>query len=291
METETLSNQEVIDFANKHLISIKLDIKDSIGKKLYGEYRGNGIPLLVFLNDEGEEIERVLGYKDYSDFLNILNDVVANTNTFMSLFEKYEKGDRSSELIDMLSAKSELKNDQNLSENLYQFILSNSNSFKIEAIERAQLYFARVDLKNGNLDKINNFILSSKNLDNIKKAYNLILRHYRAVDNENMELLTHKKLISLFPDDPSILNGYGWRMSELEKELEDALEKIDRALSILDKNESSYPHVLDTKAEILWKMGLIDEAVIIIEEAILIDEKAEYYKNQKTKFLNSKKEI
>ena len=80
-------------------------------------------------------------------------------------------------------------------------------------------------------------------------------------------------------------------MSELEKELEDALEKIDRALSILDKNESSYPHVLDTKAEILWKMGLIDEAVIIIEEAILIDEKSEYYKNQKIKFLNSKKEI
>ena len=105
------------------------------------------------------------------------------------------------------------------------------------------------------------------------------------------ELIYFNRYLEEFADDPWFLNRYSWRMTEINENLELALVQINIALNLLQDNEDGYANIIDTKAEILWKMGLVDEAVMIIEEAILIDEKTEYYKNQKTKFLNSKKEI
>ena len=74
-------------------------------------------------------------------------------------------------------------------------------------------------------------------------------------------------------------------------EIKDALKKINHAIDLTDKNERSYPNILDTKAEVLWRMDLFDEAIKIIEEAILIDPESEYYKDQRLKFQNSKEGV
>ena len=76
-------------------------------------------------------------------------------------------------------------------------------------------------------------------------------------------------------------------MSELELNLEDALIKVDTALSLIEETHKSYPNVLDTKAEVLWKLGEIDAAIDIIDEALKINPNSEYYKTQKEKFINS----
>ena len=92
---------------------------------------------------------------------------------------------------------------------------------------------------------------------------------------------------------PSFLNSYAWRMSELNKNLEDALNKSNKSIQILDSLGSEYssskPMFLDTKAEILWKMEKFDEAILVINEAIVLDSDNEYYKDQKLKFINSQK--
>jgi len=80
-------------------------------------------------------------------------------------------------------------------------------------------------------------------------------------------------------------------MTELNTELKDALEKIDKAIMLTDKENSSYPRILDTKAEVLWRMDLFDEAIKVIDEAISIDNEYQYYKDQKTKFKQSKSKI
>ena len=46
---------------------------------------------------------------------------------------------------------------------------------------------------------------------------------------------------------------------------------------------------LDTKAEILWKMNKVEEAIAVINNAIEMDPEYQYYQEQKTKFQNSKK--
>jgi tetratricopeptide (TPR) repeat protein len=76
-------------------------------------------------------------------------------------------------------------------------------------------------------------------------------------------------------------------MSELELNLDDALIKVNLALSLIDKTNKSYPNILDTKAEVLWKLGDINNAIDIINQALLISPDSEYYKTQKEKYFNS----
>ena len=98
---------------------------------------------------------------------------------------------------------------------------------------------------------------------------------------------TYIKYLDKLHSSYSFLNSYAWRMTELNKNLDDALIKADEALILIDNTIPQYPNILDTKAEVLWKLGNIEEAVKIIQEAIDIDPSSEYYKAQREKFLNS----
>ena len=95
------------------------------------------------------------------------------------------------------------------------------------------------------------------------------------------------KLVSFFPTDPHALNSYGWRMSELEINLEDALVKTQLAVSLSNDNPQSKANILDTEAEILWKLGKIQEAIDVIDKAIQINPEKQYFTDQKNKFLDS----
>ena len=76
-------------------------------------------------------------------------------------------------------------------------------------------------------------------------------------------------------------------MSELEINLDDALKKTQLAVQLSNDNIGTKANILDTEAEILWKLGRVDEAIQTIEKAILINPDYEYFIGQKNKFLNS----
>tara|TARA_B100000029_G_scaffold215935_1_gene213762 strand:+ start:4303 stop:4947 length:645 start_codon:yes stop_codon:yes gene_type:complete len=209
----------------------------------------------------------------------------------MSLFEKYKNGDKNSNLIDKLSYKSEIKNNDSLATELYSIILNNQSEYDKTIIERADFYFAKLALKNKDISKINSFIDSYQDSDRVGDAYNQLVYHYRSIKDTLSEINTLKKMVDIFSDNPSTLNRYAWRMTELNTELKDALIKIDKALNLTDKTDPSYPQLLDTKAEVLWRMDLFDDAITIINEAISIDNEYQYYKDQRDKFKKSKSEI
>ena len=76
-------------------------------------------------------------------------------------------------------------------------------------------------------------------------------------------------------------------MTEINQNLDNALEKVNLALSQMEKDAQGIANIIDTKAEVLWKLGRIDEAIKTINEAIAIDPKSDYYQSQKEKFSNS----
>ena len=104
---------------------------------------------------------------------------------------------------------------------------------------------------------------------------------------EEDEINTYIKYLYTLRTSYSFLNSYAWRMTELNKNLDDALIKANEALILINNTIPQYPNILDTKAEVLWKLGNVKEAVKIIQEAIDIDPSSEYYKAQREKFLNS----
>jgi tetratricopeptide (TPR) repeat protein len=75
-------------------------------------------------------------------------------------------------------------------------------------------------------------------------------------------------------------------MSELKLNLDLALEKVNWAIEneIDEKNKHMY---IDTKAEVLWKMGRVEEAIAEIEKCISFDSEDKYYGEQLEKFQKS----
>jgi HEAT repeat protein len=65
------------------------------------------------------------------------------------------------------------------------------------------------------------------------------------------------------PQNPLWMNNFAWTLASASVELETALYWIDQALLL-----SSDPHFLDTKAEILWKLGHKEEACRFLEDAL-----------------------
>ena len=117
-------------------------------------------------------------------------------------------------------------------------------------------------------------------------VYDLV-NYYKRNQMEGEEIDTYIKYLDKLQDSYSFLNSYAWRMSEINKNLDDALIKVNDALTLIDYTTSQYPNILDTKAEILWKLGKHKEAIEIIQEAINLDPESEYYKAQKDKFLST----
>ena len=121
----------------------------------------------------------------------------------------------------------------------------------------------------------------------LKDAVNYLINYYYIKGMIQQELDLYNKYLDQFKNDYLFLNQYSWRMAELNKNLNDGLAKVNIALSLLDKSEQGYANIIDTKAEILWKLGNSKEAVIVINEALEIEPNNEYYQIQKEKFVDS----
>ena len=142
-------------------------------------------------------------------------------------------------------------------------------------------------LKNNNDLILKTYITEFPESPLINTAVNYLLSFYKENQLHNEELYYYNYYLEKFSTDPWFLNQFAWRMTELEINLAVALDKINLSLSLIDINDTNKAMVLDTKAEVLWKMGFYKDAVIIIDESIEIDPSNEYYKNQKNKFLQS----
>ena len=72
-------------------------------------------------------------------------------------------------------------------------------------------------------------------------------------------------MITQFPDSPGVLNSYAWRMAEIETNMEDALQKVKRAVQLAAVDPQRQANIIDTEAEVLWKLKRFDEAIEAIE--------------------------
>ena len=63
-----------------------------------------------------------------------------------------------------------------------------------------------------------------------------------------------------------------------------ALKKVNIALNLIDEETQGVANIIDTKAEVLWRLGKKDEAIQTINKAIILDPTNGYYQEQKTKF-------
>ena len=120
-----------------------------------------------------------------------------------------------------------------------------------------------------------------------KKIYTTLINFYQNNGDLKKESDIYKKYSDIFLSDINILNAYAWRMTEIERNLEDALDKSIMAIKLSSNNEEK-ANIIDTKAEVLWLLNRYDDAITTINLAIDINPDSDYFKGQRTKFQNSK---
>ena len=213
-----------------------------------------------------------------------INDIVNGVNTLEYFLNLYKQYPDSSALALQIGNK---YLERNIIDSAQTFFLHVANDSNTKYHQEANYRLAYLEYENNNFTPLLNFIDNNPNSDFTYSGIRTMIRYYKGVSDTISELEYYSKLIYLFPTDPQALNGYGWRMSQLEMNLENALEKTQLAISLSNDNLDAKANILDTEAEILWKLGRIDEAIKVIEEAIIINPEKEYFHDQKQKFLDS----
>ena len=91
LDADTFTDQKVIDFAKQNLISKKIDAEKGDGPKQKKKYRVRGYPTILFLDSQGVEIDRIVGYRPPKEFLSELNRIKKGENTISEILAKYEQ--------------------------------------------------------------------------------------------------------------------------------------------------------------------------------------------------------
>ena len=286
LDAKTYINPEVIKLAEENFISLKINAESETGEVLFNRFQGTGYPLIVFLDNKGNEIDRFYGYKPPYEFSIKMENILDGKNTFNYFLSEYEQGNYSSEILKPLADKYRDKGDDDAALALYYKSLETSNISKDNFTE-SKYYIASLSLNNDNTQLINQFLEDFESSKYFEKGIYDLIAYYKKNSQIENELEAYKKYILKLNNSANFLNSYAWRMSELNINLQDALKKIDQALLLVESSEPKYANILDTKAEVLWKMDNHDEAILIIDKAIYLDSESQYYKAQKEKFINS----
>ena len=320
LDADTFTDQRVIDFAKKNYISKKIDAEKGDGPEQKKKYRVRGYPTILFLDSQGVEIDRIVGYRPPEEFLSELNRIKNGDNTISEILARYKQNkhhyptqidlaekyvtlnlpDSAKSVLDIIYFKQKKKSQLDFSvafrvSKLYYSIGSLDNSIDlldqivdsgVDSSDSGYFYGLLYKAKRDNdTDKLLQYSYLTENVDRKKQAYWQIIRILRKEKKEpDLEADIYQKAVELYDSNykylPSLLNSFSKRMTQLEKKLDIALEKIDLALEYGEDIK-----MLDTKAEVLWKLKRIDEAVKVIEKCILLDPKKKYYSDQKNKFL------
>ena len=322
LDADTYTDERVIEFAKQNLISKKIDAEKDSGPEQKKKYRVRGYPTILLLDTDGNEVDRIVGYRPPDEFLNELNRIKSRDNTISDLKYRHKQEpdhyptqialakkyvlvnlpDSASQILDNLYDVQQNKSQLDFSValilgQLYYQIGSLDRSIQIldQIVESGVdssdtgyffglMYKAR---KTSDIDDLLQYADFSENKDRKKQSYWQIIRILKKQKRDpDLEAELYLKAIALYGSEykylPSLLNSFAWRMTVLEKNLDIALEKINEAL---ESGEDL--RILDTKAEVLWKLNRVEEAVQVIEKCIQGDPDKKHYRDQKTKFLGS----
>lgn len=75
LDKKTYTDEEVNSLAEK-FICIKIDFYKN--RQVANRYKIQGLPTIVFLNSDAEEIERIVGYRGPSSFVEIMKKVLSS---------------------------------------------------------------------------------------------------------------------------------------------------------------------------------------------------------------------
>jgi len=299
---ETFTDKRVIEFIQSNLTCFKFYAWAKENKPTQEKYKVYGIPMLVFFDSKGNEIERLSGFIPPDKLLIELNRIKKGENTYLSLKEQYSKEPNNPEIVYHLAFKEAnigRKGDDN-SQILWKKLSEVSVPDSYYSDYAKLNYYTGILWANKQSTDLVVFLDSLVN-DSLKLiGFKDVLNFFRYDKKDTVsEIKYYKKYSDYIINNkttlsPSVLidflNGYSWRMTEFNQNLNDALEKINYVVSILPDNTVALDLAgkLDTQSEVLWKLNRNVDALMIVDRCIKLLPDNDYLKEKRQKIIESK---
>ncbi len=105
--------------------------------------------------------------------------------------------------------------------------------------------------------------------------------------NQLFEIYESDMLVQIasWPNDATALNNLAWMYSQCDRKLEEAM-RLSRKAVELAPNSAIF---LDTLAEIEYRSGLVDSALITMKDCVRLDPRERHYRENLTRFREQKK--
>lgn len=91
------------DYYNSHFINAKIDMEKGEGIELAKKYNVKAFPTYLFIDGNGEEVHRTLGYVEENDFIQFAKDAEDPSKRLVALKQKFESGEKDPEFLKNLA--------------------------------------------------------------------------------------------------------------------------------------------------------------------------------------------
>ena len=234
-------------------------------------------------------MDRIIGFMPPTEYLLRIKDIAEKRNTLSDYLIRYKKGEISAYIIAAIAIKYEDRKENDKAVEFYSILIKDYPDPSSEYYKKGKFFLASHEFIIGNENALRDYIADNPDSPFHFDAYRKMVYHYANTEQREKELSAYEEMLSIFPDDPSALNSYAWRMAEVETNLEDALLKARKAVVLTAEDPNQQAGIIDTEAEVLWKLKKYDEAIETIERAISIEPENQYFRDQKEKFIETKK--
>lgn len=295
---ETFTDPKVVDFCQKDLATYKIHAWWEANEPIREANKVYSIPTLIFFNQNGEEIERLVGFRDAETFIREVTDIIGGKGTYLSLKKQYEAEPDDMEVLYQLALKESKigrKGDAN-SHALWKKLMENSEPGSSKEMEAELHYKTGILWAEEQPEGLIDFMQKIDNPACMLDALHSLTDYYNYKKDTTLEIQYTQQYTDYIMQHPetmdtlktiSAMNGYAWRMTELSQNLNDALVKIDYAVSLFpaDIDVHFKVAVVDTKAEVHWKLGDKETALKLTDECLKETPDDEYLINKRKAIL------
>ncbi len=168
LDKKVYTVDEVADFANTNQVNWKIDAEKGEGIELAKKFGVSGYPTVLYVNSDGEEIDRIVGYFPAKEFLPLMKDYVSGKNTMKSLKQTLSTNPDDVEANFRLGKKTADAGNMEEAKKYFDKVVTLDPGNKSGWTDDAELYLAQI--KNTPAD-IEAFINKYPDSDLAKQAY------------------------------------------------------------------------------------------------------------------------
>ncbi len=240
------------NFVNSRFIPLRITPSDEAYRQVRNDYKVRGTPTALFLNPQGEEIDRKIGFNGKRDeYFQTIQEISEGKGTLLSLLAKLRANPEDVETNFKIGKRyidrNEWENVQPYFAKVLEMDPEDEKGFRSEATYNLAIYELRIYSK---IEPLKQFIATCTDQERLYQAYTNLVSHFIRTEKHDDASELYEEALETMPENAFLLTDYAMFVftSKLEDKYEKGFARAKKALSLKPEDEdvlfSSYYGIL-----------------------------------------------